>query len=701
MNIRNSILIRVRIAFLLVLFFSLAVIGKVFYLQWGEGDKWRKLVQQKTVSYRVIKATRGNIYSDNGSFLATSLPFYHVAIDPTVASNEIYKKGIDSLSYLLAAHFNDRTPEEYKRKINNARTEGRKYLNINSKLITYQDKKKMEKWPILRNGRYRGGVIFEQIDKRFKPFSHLGWRTVGYINAQNQGAGLEYSFNRHLAGRDGQALFQRMAGGGWKPLNDGSEVRPEQGWDIQTTIDINLQDVAEDALLRHVTKHEANYGCVVLMEVATGEIKAIANLGKLASGGYGETYNFAVAQQGRANPGSTFKLASIIALLEETHVEPTDSIDTEKGVYRYKDVVMNDAKPGGYGMLTIHEAFERSSNVAFVKLMQEHFRGSAKEQRFYDYLQSFGFTSPLGFQLSGEAKPNVKRPTDKSWSGITLPWMAVGYELELSPLHVLAFYNAVANNGKMISPILVKETRLADKVIERYQARVINEKICSDKTLAKVRKMLEGVVERGTAKNIRNEDYKIAGKTGTSQKVKNGRYSKNYYTSFAGYFPADKPKYSCIVVIDEPQGYNQYGSDVAAPVFKEIADKVYARDIEMHKVLPETDFDQENVFPLVKAGHLEDLRLVCNEMGISNHSKGAEDWVIANTSNNSITWQNHSAGPGLIPDVVGMTLKDALYILENKGLRVDFIGTGRVISQSQSAGIPILKGSTINLKLGR
>lgn len=697
-NIKNSILIRVRVAFLLVVLFSVAIVAKVIDLQWIKGNQWRQLAQEKTIRYRVVKATRGNIYSDDGNLLATSLPFYKLALDPTITSKEVYKAGIDSLSFLLAGYFGDKTPEEYKRKINNARLANRKYLMVNTKMINYQTKKMMENWPILRLGRYKGGVIFERIDRRFNPYISLGTRTIGYISQGSKGVvGLEYSFDRQLSGKDGQALFQRMSGGSWKPLYDESEVPPEQGWDIQTTLDINLQDVSEAALMRALEDHQANYGCVVLMEVATGEIKAMANLGKLKNGGYGETYNYAVGQHGSTDPGSTFKLPSIIALLEETNIELTDSIDTGNGVLRYEGAVMNDAKPGGYGKITVQEAFEHSSNVAFIMMMRDHFR--TKPGRYIDYLQSFGLTKPLGFQMVGEAVPYIKTPADKTWSGITLPWMAVGYESKISPLHMLAFYNGIANNGKIIQPIIVKEARVADNSEEAYEPRVINEKICSDATLRKVKKMLEGVVERGTAKNIRNSDYKIAGKTGTSQKLKNGKYTKSYYTSFAGYFPADRPKYSCIVVIDDPQGIRQYGSNVAGPVFKEIADKIYARDVEMHKLLPKQRIEG-GLFPLVKAGHFEDLRYLCNEMGISNHARESEEWVIANVSNNAINWKNKQYKLELVPDVWGMTLKDALYILENKGLKVDFSGNGRVLSQSQVPGTDIIKGSTIHITLG-
>ncbi len=687
---------------------ALGVIGKIVYLQWVEGPKWRKVAQAKMVRYRLVKATRGNIYSDNGSLLATSLPFYKLAFDPTIVSEKDFNKGIDSLAYYLSTYFQDRTKEEYYYRLTTIYHENleakkkhkkqREYIVVNNRLINHHDKKTMETWPIFRLGRAKSGVIFERTDRRYKPFKDLAMRTIGFLNQESHGAGLEYSFNRQLAGRNGEALFQRMAGGNWKQLHGTTEVRPEQGYDIQTTIDINVQDVAEAALQKALIEHQANYGCVLLMEVATGQIKAMANLGRLPNGNYAETYNYAVGQQGRTDPGSTFKLASIIALLEETKISPADSINTGNGTFQYYDRVMNDSEAGGFGTITVQQAFEKSSNIAFVKMMRDHF--GSKPQRFIEYLESFGLTRPLGFQMVGEAVPVIKRPNDPTWSGLTLPWMAVGYESKISPLHILSFYNAVANNGKMIQPIIVKEVRVADEVLESYQPMVINEKICSDETLRKVKKMLEGVVERGTARNIRNNDYKIAGKTGTTQKLKNGRYTRSYYTSFVGYFPANKPKFSCIVVIDDPKGFNQHGSDVAAPVFKEIADKVYARDIEMHKTIPTRIMDEKGVFPLVKAGNLEDLRYLCNQMGISNHNDNAEEWVAAQPGQNSINWRNRQAKPGQIPDVTGMTLRDALYILENRGLRVQFSGSGRVVSQSQQPGSRVLRGTVIQLELG-
>jgi cell division protein FtsI (penicillin-binding protein 3) len=460
-----------------------------------------------------------------------------------------------------------------------------------------------------------------------------------------------------------------------------------------------MQDVAESSLLRHLTAHDADYGCVVLMEVATGEIKAIANLGKQAPGVYAENYNYAVGNQGLTDPGSTFKLASVIALFEDSNIELEDSVETGTGTYEFYDRLMTDSKPEGYGTITFQEAFEKSSNIGISRKVNEHF--GLNPQKYIDYIHSLGLADPIGFQMHGEAKPFIKKPTDRSWSGISLPWMSIGYELKISPLQTLMLYNAVANNGKMIKPIIVKETKLADKTLKAYNTDVVREKICSDNTLSKVRKMLEGVVERGTANNINNTIYKIAGKTGTAQKIKNGQYIKDYYCSFAGYFPADKPKYSCIVVIDSPKGYRKYGSDVAAPVFKEIADKIYATDLDLHLPIARTKVSpQPGIFPVIKGGYHEDLNYLCNELGISNHPiKDANEWVMAKAVNNAVMWQQKEVVQGAVPDGTGLTLRDAYYVFENAGLRVKHVGHGRVSRQSMPPGARLVKGSTIYIEL--
>lgn len=693
-------MLRARLAFLCVTLFAVAIVLKIFHIQMVEGEKWQKISDEIGLQYKTIKATRGNIYSDNHSLLATSLPFYKVAFDPTIAKKELFNQNIDSLTYLLSRHFKTYSPLHYKRKIVNARKNNRKYLILSRRKIDYREKKIMSDWPIFREGRLGGGVIFEKVGKRFRPFSGLGLRTIGYLNEDNHGAGLEYSFNDKLAGKDGKALYQKIAGSDWKPLHNGSEVRPEEGMDIETTIDINLQDVANAALLSALQNLRADYGSVVVMEVKTGEIKAISNLTRYEKSDYvdyREIYNYAV--QGATEPGSTFKLASFIALLEDSHVLLSDSVDTGNGKYKYHDRTMPDDKRGGYGKLTVRQVFEKSSNIGTSKLIYEHF--GPNPQKYVDYLNNFGLNSLLDFQLVGEGLPYIKNPDDKSWSGTTLPWMSIGHELLQTPLQTLTFYNAVANDGKMIQPILVKRISKAGEAVKAFHSVVLNKKICSESTLNKVRELLEGVVERGTAKNIRGSHYKIAGKTGTAKKVKEGGgYKREYYTSFCGYFPAKNPKYSCIVVIDNPKGYRQYGSDVAAPVFKEIADKIYALDIKMHEPLPGEFEMEKGIFPVIQAGRHEDLKMICNELGIANHSYTEEEWVRAQRSTNYVKWRANEISPQLVPNVTGMTLRDALYILENNGLKVRHKGIGRVKSQSYQPGAKAVKGSTITLKLG-
>lgn len=698
MNVKRSILLRVRVAFLAALLFAVAILFRIGRIQFVEGEKWTTMAEKIGLQFRNVKATRGSIYSDNGSLLATSLPFYRVAFDPSVADEDVFGQGVDSLAELLSDYFGDYSAKYYSRKIRKARQGNRRYLVINSKRVNYQDKKTMQTWPIFREGRMGGGAIFEKVDLRFKPFSQLGTRTIGFINENNDGAGLEYSFNHVLAGTDGNALFQKMAGGGWKPVHDGSEVKAIEGMDIETTIDINLQDVTETALLRGLEQHDANYGCAIVMEVSTGYIKAISNLSKNNKGKYWELYNYAVGEQGLTEPGSTFKLASMIALLEDSSIKLSDSVETGKGSFVFYDKVMRDHKKDGYGTITVAETFSKSSNIGVSRLINEHF--GLKPDAFIAYLSKMGLTESLKFQMKGAGAPYIKQPSDVSWSGVTLPWMSIGYELKLTPLHTLAFYNAIANDGTMVRPLIVKRISKAGETWKQYSPEVLIQSVCSESTLVKAKKLLEMAVQEGTASNIMDSDYRIAGKTGTAQRVKaGGGYERAYYTSFAGYFPADAPKYSCIVVIDNPKGYNQYGSDVAAPVFKEIADNIYSRDSDMHRMFNPTYIAEIGVFPVIQSGQLEDLQLICNTLGVSNHAGTTEEWVLAKRNYNSVKWMENEILPDRVPNVTGMTLRDAIPLLENHGLRVVYRGNGRISRQSMAAGSEISSGSKIILDL--
>jgi cell division protein FtsI (penicillin-binding protein 3) len=679
-----------------VAFFAVAVIARIAHIQFVEGEKWSKMGERISFDYRRVKATRGNIYSDNGSLLATSLPFYKVAFDATLPKDEVFNKGVDSLAYQLSKFFKDKSKTEYQRMLKDARAAGKQYVILNRKQIDYQDKKEMMSWPIFREGRLRGGAIFEKVDVRYRPFSNLSRRTVGFINENEKGAGLEFSFNKELAGQDGFAYYQKIAGGIWKPVFDANNVKAENGLDIQTTLDINLQDVAETALYQAMLAHDADDGLVVVMEVNTGEIKAISNLSTNGNGSFSEKFNFATG--GLFEPGSTFQLATMIALLEDSPVELSDSVDTGNGEFTFYNKTVRDHEKGGLGKVSIQQAFEHSSNVAMAKLVDKHF--GLRPHKFLEYVDELRLSKPLGIQLSGEPIPKIKKPGEKGWSGISLPWMAYGYGFEITPLHTLALFNAVANDGVMIKPLFVRSIKKADEVEKVYSTEVINKKICSKKTLKKLKVLLEGVVENGTAKNIRGAHYQIAGKTGTAQILENGRYTKKYITSFVGYFPAHSPKYSAIVMIRNPRGWQQYGSSVAAPVFKEIADNIYARDINLHEPMHAKQQTEKDVLPSIRAGNQQELSLLCDELGIPNEAKSEQDWVKSVRNGKAIGWKSTVEGQDIVPDVKGMTFRDAIFLLEKAGLRVFYEGKGKVQNQSIQPGGRVRKGDAIYVKLG-
>jgi len=703
-SVKKSIVTRVRLAFLGVALFSCAVAWKISRIQYQEGAKWRALEQERRISYQPVPATRGNIYSDNESIMATSLPFYRVAWDPAVVDDDAFNRNVDSLAWHLAHFFQDRSMAEYSHKLRNARKEGARYIRLNSRQINFQEKKELASWPIFRAKR-RGGVIFEKVDKRFRPFGGLAQRTVGFVNEDRNGAGLEFTFQSKLAGRPGEALFERVPGG-FKPVYDGTEIKPQPGYDVKTTLDINLQDGAEDALYRALVANDAKYGCVILMEVKTGEIKAVANLGKAADGTYKEDYNYAFADQGRTEPGSTFKLASMAAVMEaDPTLQLDDVVDTGPGRMLIGGAVKTDSHANG--RITVQQVFEKSSNIGVARLVQEHFAGNPT--RYTDYLKKFGLDKPLGFQMNGEALPYVKDPRDPSWSRTSLSTMAIGYELKLAPLQTLAFYNAVANGGVKVAPMIVREIKQADQVVEHFDTQVLNPRICSDATLRKLHAMLEGVVLEGTAKAIRPKDYSIAGKTGTAWKFKNGQYTKTYSTSFCGFFPADKPKYSCIVVIDSPSKGRIYGGDVAAPVFRDIADRCMARDQASQRPMLARVPARRTPVPLVRAGLQQEIALVCEKIGLPGQTRatGGEEWVRATAAVDtafvartvSLRPDASVAHPGRMPDVRGLTLRDALFLLENRGLRVQASGSGRVREQSVAPGDFAKRGLLVGLLL--
>jgi cell division protein FtsI (penicillin-binding protein 3) len=553
-------------------------------------------------------------------------------------------------------------------------------------------------------GRNKGGFVYIQTNKRERPFKILAARTIGYERKGIKPIGLEGAYDSLLEGRSGQRLMRKVAGGVWMPINNENEVEPQDGCDLHTTIDINIQDVAEHALLTQLKKHNAGYGCVILMEVKTGEIKAIANLSRKDSGQYAENYNNAIGSS--MEPGSTFKLASLMAAMEDGYIDLDDKVDLENGTFRFYDRIMRDSHEPEERKVTIKRVFEISSNVGVAKTIWKYY--SANPQKFVDRICSFGLNTPLGLSLPGEGRPRIKSTKDKDWSGVTLPWMSHGYEVLLTPIQILTFYNAVANGGRMVKPLFVREVTKRGKVICKYETEVLNEAICSKKTIDMAQEMLEGVVQNGTAKNLRAAAYRVAGKTGTAQIANKGTYKNGsritYQASFAGYFPADNPKYSCIVVVNAPSNEVYYGNVVAGPIFKEIADKVYASSLEIHKPVNADERRVKNI-PLVKNGLKEETDKVLTALAIPvSLPEDGSAWLEISRPD-SARLQVKTNDPdrllkkGLVPDLRGFTLSEAIFLLENNGIRVQAKGRGKIIQQSIPAGTVYIKGTGINLIL--
>jgi cell division protein FtsI (penicillin-binding protein 3) len=699
MSLKKEILVRASLVYILMLVMGLLIFGKALHLQFFEKDRWSQ-EENSTVRHKVIEPNRGNIYSSDGRLLAVSVPFYEIRMDfrSEAFTDEVFYREVDQLCKDLSSLFGDRHWTTYKQEMVRAREEGQRYFLV-KRNVTYTQLQKVKDFPIYRLGQYQGGVMYVQNNKRVRPYGMLAARTVGYTMSEDLRSvvGIEGAYEKELKGIEGYRLMRKIRGDVWMPINDANEIEPEDGYDVVTTLDVDLQDVAESALYRQLLRHGADHGTVVLMEVGTGKVKAIANLSRDNDGNYSEGYNFAIGES--TEPGSTFKLASMIALLEDGYVKPDDRIDVGDGVTYYYGQKMEDSGNKGLGEITVQHAFEASSNVGISTLVTENYRD--RPERFVDRLYEMGLNRKLGIEIRGEGKPDIKYTDSELWSGVSLPWMSIGYEVRMTPLQILAFYNAVANDGKMIRPVFVEELRSHGKTVKRYQTEVLNNHICSRETLGKIRDMLEGVVENGTAKNLSNSHYRIAGKTGTAQvSLSKEGYTKSLYqASFVGYFPADDPKYSCIVVVNAPSKHIYYGNVVAGPIFREITDRIYVREFEMHKGAP-LQAVEENQAPYAKSGMREALVHAADRLEIDYLAdSSAGEWVSARSAQEMMILNNREVPEALVPNVKDMGLKDALFLLERKGLRVTADGRGTVRSQSVQAGTRVSRGMEIRLEM--
>ena len=676
--------------------FGFAIIGKGLHTQTVDNGYWKSLADSLTTKYKTIYPERGNIYSSDDRLLATSLPMFDIRVDfgSDAMSDDLFYSNLDSLAWMMAKKFGENNQGEWRRTLIKAREKKQRYFLLKKK-TDYAMVQEVKKWPLFREGKYKGGLLIETIPMRKNPYGSLAERTIGYVRSNAQSLGLESQYNSFLAGKEGHKLERKIAGGTYVPLSSENAIEPENGKDIVTTIDVNLQDVTQNALWKAMNVHNADYGTCVVMEVKTGAIKAIANLGKTKSGGFKENFNYAVATS--TEPGSTFKLASYLALLDDGYVDLTDSVNIGYGravVCGHAIVDDGEVFPQ---FRTVINAFAKSSNVAVAKLTKKYY-GDRKED-FYKKLVQFGLTEPTQIEIKGEPYPTMSKPA--SWSCMSVPWKAHGYELKLTPLQLLAFYNSVANNGKKMKPYLVEKIMDNGKVIQQHQPEVLLEKIAGDDALQKAKKMLIAVVDTGTAKKIRSPYYTIAGKTGTAEINEPGRgYTGKNQASFCGFFPAEDPKYSCIVVIVGPSGVLTHGGDVAAPVFKEIADKIMSADATMHKKANIYALkDSLGKMPAVVKGEYRQMKTLADVFRIKLPDLEDADYVQTKWDAKNATLSMVNIQDGLVPDVTGLCIDDALFLLENAGLKVSFNGYGKVATQSLKPGTKIIKNAQIIVAL--
>lgn len=716
MKDNGNIMVKMVLLYVGMVIFGIFIIAKIFYFQFFYDQKLFANALGSTIIEARIEPTRGDIYSSDGKLMATSIAKYEVGVDLNceAITQKIFHENVDSLALCLSEIFPHKTKATFKNELITHRDKGSRYYRISYK-ANFTQFKKLTQCPILRKGRLKGGFVYAKTYTRQKPCGLLASRTIGSLNHKKAGnVGLESAYNKELGGQVGYTIKERISGSLWMPVENAQSVKPIDGLDLISTIDIGIQDIAETALERQLRKHNAKYGTVVLMEVETGKIKAIANLerkikkdknGKPVKDDegnnlydYQESLNYAVGEA--TDPGSTFKLASVIVALEDGYITPDQMVETGDGVTYYYRKAMKDTKKGGYGTISIQEAFELSSNVGISKIVNDNYK--YQPAKYVEGLYKLNLNEPLGVVIKGEAIPVIHHPKDKEWSGLSLTQMSIGYELQISPLQILSLYNAIANNGKMVRPMFAEALSYRGKIQKTFEPEVINSKICSQKTIDAVKIMLEGVVENGTAKNIRSNNYKIAGKTGTAQmNYGSDTLGIEYHASFVGYFPAEKPKYTCIVSIYRPNRQGFYGNVVAGPVFKEISDRIYSIDPGFHK----NDTCKVIVsIPTAKKGYKKETDRVYKWLNIDTNISSLinTEWIVPGVSDdNKVVYKPiNFSDETRIPNVLGMGLKDAMVVLEKTGMNIKVSGRGKIIKQVPSQGSLYRKGDDIVIILG-
>lgn len=702
MEVKKDILWRVYLSFIGIVVVCLIIISKAFYIQQVQGKYWRSMSDSLHQRIEEIDAERGTIFSENGEMLSTSIPQFDVYIDFAAEglrekNGKIFRENIDSLSVCLSQLFKNKSTEEYKVLLNKGYKEKKRYYPL-MKNVSYRDYQQLKTFPLVRLGKNKSGFIIDDKSIRLNPYKMLAFRTIGLARDSFK-VGLEMTYDSLLKGRTGKRLVRSIAGGVTVPVDDDFQIQSETGKDIVTTLDVFIQEVTENALMKMMLKNDATNGCAIVMETKSGKIKAIANLGRKVDGTYFEDYNYAI---NLSEPGSTFKLATMIALLEDKKVNLNSTVNLQGGIWNINGRTVYDSEIHGRNDVTVKQAFELSSNVGMAKLAYNNY--AASPSKFINHLQALNLDKPTGIDITGERTPVVFKPGSKYWSATTLPWMAFGYNVSISPLQTLTLYNAVANNGKMMKPYLLNAVQQEGKTVNEFKPTTVIEKICSDATLAQLKECLEGVCTNGTAKSLfQNSPYKVAAKTGTAL-VANGNKGyddKIYQSSFAGFFPADDPQYSIIVVIkNKPHALVYYGGSVAGPVFKEIADRLYTTYVKYSvSDVVATQKPDSSLYSF--SGHKNDINQISKNLKLKFQDKTNldDDWLNVLMNNKNVVADKKNINNTKMPSLKGLGLKDVLTICEDMGLKVLVKGKGKVRNQSINEGATISKGEIVNIEL--
>jgi cell division protein FtsI (penicillin-binding protein 3) len=681
------------------------ILGRAIYIQKVQGKYWKSMSYKQHLKYIDIDAERGSIYSEDGNMLSTSIPVFDIYIDFGAdglreKDGKRFYKNLDSLSLSLASLFKDGNAAYYKNLLRTEYKKDSRYFPLKKK-ISFEDYEALRDFPLVREGRNKSGFIIDVRDNRVNPYVLLANRTIGLSRGDtSKNVGLERSYDSVLKGQTGQRLMRYIAGT-YVPV-DGAEIEPENGKDIVTTIDTYIQDVAENALLKMMSENSSIHGSCIVMEVKTGKIKAIANLGKRPDGSYWEDYNYGLGM--RTEPGSVFKIATLISLLEDKYVDTGSMVDCEGGRKNFYGLNITDSHLGT-GRVTVKEAFAMSSNVAFAKLADEYYHN--QPSKFYQHLHALRLDTTSGVDIVGAAKPFIKKPTSKHWAKTTIPFMAHGYEELETPLNLLMVYNAVANNGKMMKPYLVNSINEMGEEIQTFKPQVLVDKICSDEILGKLKGCLMAVVQskEGTAHALETNVYQFAGKTGTAVSAMDNRGynkgSKIYQSAFMGYFPANNPEYSIgIVIQNSSESKHVYGASVSGPVFREVADKLYALRVADKSFDPSSISNDNDMYKFY--GMKKDVNKIFEMFKFQktdSATSGSWRTTVLQDGKAKLLADNISTSAHKIPDVTGMGLKDAVYLLENMGLKVAASGKGKVIYQSLAQNSDFNKGQLIKLQL--